>query len=158
MQLTNEILLVKAKIQSMQDYDNYFSQNVQNVPQKLRISCTCRKISNAVGTLLWTAKLRKILIFWYITTDIFYCIQVMLCSISDSKYFKSCNDLQFLNHLRLRLSYFSKGSYQDSPMWYKISFKITFWVRALGAFHRNTCQSGPCPATIMLTTFVLEAN
>ena len=27
-----------------------------------------------------------------------------------------------------------------------------------GDFHRNTCQSGPCPATIMLTTFVLEAK
>ena len=24
------------------------------------------------------------------------------------------------------------------------------------AFNRNTCQSGPCPATIMLTTFVSE--
>ena len=40
----------------------------------------------------------------------------------------------------------------------KFHFKITFRVRALGAFHRNTCQSGPCPASIMLTTFVLEAK
>ena len=66
--------------------------------------------------------------------------------------------LKFLNPPGLWLAYFSKGLYQDSQMKYIISLKITFWVRALGAFNRNTCQSGPCAAIIMLTTFVSEAT
>jgi len=66
--------------------------------------------------------------------------------------------LKFLNPPGLWLAYFSKGLYQDSQMKYIISLKITFWVRALGAFNRNTCQNGPCPAIIMLTTFVSEAT
>ena len=42
--------------------------------------------------------------------------------------------LNFYNHLRLRLSYFSKGSYQDKTMWYKISVQNNLLSSCTGGF------------------------